>query len=537
MVFFLLAAFIWMATLSLEHRTKCLGEINAALKESEERYRSLLEISPDLVVLTDPSGKIMVVNQAGLTLFGFTSASEVVGKSVFEFIAPEDQQRASAAFGRMVEYGAATKVEYRAQNREGAAFFIELSASVLRDPNGQPQGVLSVGRDVTLRKKMEQALLAEKDEAYRVLVNNSAQGLILSQHGRIVLANQAIADCFGLALEEISALSEEQIFAFVHPDDRAMALANQRNRLAGGNSPKRYEVRFVSKSGEIHWLEVSPTTITLNGAPASQITTIEITERRQAEKALRESEERYRSLAESAEDMIFIISPEDRLEYMNRFAAQLLGLTPEEAVGLPRSHFFSAAVNQKQQHDIRAVLTSGKPLFLENSTLFPTGEKWLSTRLVPIKDESGNAKAILGISRDISERKQTEEALRESEKRYRDLFENASLAIFQTGLDGKIIAVNPEFVRMFGYLSADDFLAKIKDASQVFADPQRRAEIIRLRAKNPALNHFESLYRRKDGSTFLGRLTLKSITDHIDQTLFFEGFIEEITAQKHTEIS
>ena len=100
----------------------------------------------------------------------------------------------------------------------------------------------------------------------------------------------------------------------------------------------------------------------------------------------------------------------------------------------------------------------------------------------------------------------------ESENCYRELFETLSLAIFQTTLDGKFITVNPEFARMFGYTSPQELIATIKSAADVFADPKQRDEVFRLKAENPDQSTFESLYRRKDGSTFLGKLTVQPRT-------------------------
>lgn len=123
----------------------------------------------------------------------------------------------------------------------------------------------------------------------------------------------------------------------------------------------------------------------------------------------------------------------------------------------------------------------------------------------------------------------------ESENCYRELFETLSLAIFQTTLDGKFITVNPEFARMFGYTSPQELIATIKYAADVFADPKQRDEVFRLKAENPDQSTFESLYRRKDGSTFLGKLTVQPRTASDGTISYFNGFIEEITGRARDE--
>ncbi|MGD0954636.1 MAG: PAS domain S-box protein [Methanotrichaceae archaeon] len=143
---------------------------------------------------------------------------------------------------------------------------------------------------------------------------------------------------------------------------------------------------------------------------------------------------------------------------------------------------------------------------------------------------------VFGITSNITERKLAETVLQESEKRYRALFENATLAIFQVTIDGgEIIAVNPMFASIFGYRSPEEVYANVKNASEFFADPRRRSEILRLKAERSDLTTFENLYRRKDGSTFWGRLNIHQFTtpDRTDQIL--EGFIEDITKRKQAE--
>ena len=121
-----------------------------------------------------------------------------------------------------------------------------------------------------------------------------------------------------------------------------------------------------------------------------------------------------------------------------------------------------------------------------------------------------------------------------SEERFRQLFDHAGLGVFHTTTDGRIVAVTGEFARMFGYGSPEEFISLVGNAADVFADPQRRAEIIRLKAENPGLLKFENSYRRKDGSTFTGSLTLRQVEGTNGET-FFEGLVEDITERKAKE--
>jgi diguanylate cyclase (GGDEF)-like protein/PAS domain S-box-containing protein len=142
---------------------------------------------------------------------------------------------------------------------------------------------------------------------------------------------------------------------------------------------------------------------------------------------------------------------------------------------------------------------------------------------------------ILSVQR-AAEKNQSALALRESEEKYRRLFDRASLGIFQSTPEGKVISVNPAFARMFGYDSIENAIQNIKDVSMdLFVDPNRRAEIIRMMEANPQLRTFENLYRRKDGSSFIGNLNTMPVLDSDGRLIRIEGIIEDITARRQTE--
>jgi len=132
--------------------------------------------------------------------------------------------------------------------------------------------------------------------------------------------------------------------------------------------------------------------------------------------------------------------------------------------------------------------------------------------------------------------KNAESALRESEEKYHRLFERSNFGIFQSTPEGKAISVNPAFAAMFGYDSPEDAIKHIKNVSaDVFADSNRRAEIIRLMEENPGLKSFENIYKRKDGSSFTGTLNVIQVRDLQGRIIYLEGFIEDITERRRLE--
>ncbi|NLD56741.1 MAG: PAS domain S-box protein, partial [Methanomicrobiales archaeon] len=126
---------------------------------------------------------------------------------------------------------------------------------------------------------------------------------------------------------------------------------------------------------------------------------------------LQQSEERYRTLAESARDFIYIIDTEDRVTYVNSFAAAAVGKTQEEIIGQTRSALFPEPESSRQNENIRSVFTTGQPVKIESNLPLPSGEQWNDTLLVPLRDRNSTITGVLGITRDITQRKQMEEAL------------------------------------------------------------------------------------------------------------------------------
>ena len=245
---------------------------------------------------------------------------------------------------------------------------------------------------------------------------------------------------------------------------------------------------------------------------------------------IRASEERYRSLFEQASEGIFIADTGGQFIDVNQSGCAMLGYTRAEllALGMPDVVSPEEKVrNPFHLAEMRAgsVIISERMMIRKDGSLLPVE---ISGKMLP----DGR---LQGMLHDITGRRQAEISLRASEKRFRDLFEKASIGIFQGALTGEILTANPELARMFGYDSLEDFRAHIRNGDDLFQDPGRRGELIRLRAQNPALTVFENIYRRKDGSNFTGQLTIQTIFDESGQIQYFEGFIQDISQRKLAE--
>jgi PAS domain S-box-containing protein len=163
--------------------------------------------------------------------------------------------------------------------------------------------------------------------------------------------------------------------------------------------------------------------------------------------------------------------------------------------------------------------------------------RWLNNYVRPEWDASGRYVArVLTAAQDITERKQAEEALRQSEERYKTIFGNSALGIFESTPEGRVLRVNPAYARMFGFASPDDVVSQVADvAQQIYVYPERRAEIVRQVTEHEGVGFFENEYRRRDGTTFIGALTLQTVRGADGAIIQLFGYVQDITERKAAE--
>ncbi|MBI4315514.1 MAG: PAS domain S-box protein, partial [Chloroflexi bacterium] len=243
----------------------------------------------------------------------------------------------------------------------------------------------------------------------------------------------------------------------------------------------------------------------------------EVAERKQTEAALHESEERYRSLAEAAPDMVFIIGRDDRVEYVNRAAATQFGVGPEEVIGRPRETLFPPQIAEAQKQSLQQVFTGGRAARRETAAVFRDTVVWLDTSLVPLLDEAGSVRAVLGISRDVTERKQAEGQLR----LITTALEATANGVVITDPTGAILWVNPAFTTLTGYASAEALgknprdLVKSGQHSREFY-----GELWQTIASGRAWQG-ETINRRKDGSLYDEEQTITPVRNERGEITHF----------------
>jgi len=239
--------------------------------------------------------------------------------------------------------------------------------------------------------------------------------VVTTPDGTIRTANRATYDLLGYRAEELIGQPVDILF----PKENLQSKSSWLDELIEKGSISNIEKTYLTKDGRKIPMLFSGSVMRHDNNGGTQgivCVALDITERKRAEDALHESEKRYRTLAEAAHDIIFIINRKDEVQYINSFAAKQFGCRPEELIGKPRGVLFPSDISERHRRNLQKVFNSGMPAHFEDKTLFPNHLMWLDTWLIPLSNEAGEVIAVMGVSRDLTDRKKAEELLLENER-------------------------------------------------------------------------------------------------------------------------
>jgi PAS domain S-box-containing protein len=439
--------------------------------EELERYRLVLENFPVGIFTCDLEGNVTSLNKVVLR-YGY-KREEVIGKSLLEFI-PEKHWPMISEYLTDLAEGKSVQGELELITKKGM-MVAEFRSSPIRR-RGKIVGFQSILIDLTERKKTEEKL-RESEERFRNLYESIQEpvAIYVGREGRLVDYNTAFKKLTGYTDEE---LKDKTFLDLTHPDDRAMVLGKYRTDYPEEKLPIVYEVRGVNKKGETEYLEVSVSAYRKKGKVIGiEAISRVITERKKMEEDLRESEERFRDLYESIPDALAVYVGRDGrlIEYNTAFKIHY-GYTDEELKDKTFLDFVHPDDRAMVLGKYRTDYPEEKlPIVYEVRGVNKKGE------VIPIEISVGPYKKkgkIIGINvihRDITERKEMEEKLRESEQRFRDLYESIQdpVGIF-VGREGRLVDYNTAFKKSAGYTDEE-----LKDKTFLdFVHPDDRAMVL-----------------------------------------------------------
>jgi PAS domain S-box-containing protein len=505
------------------------------VQESERQFRQLAEQSTDMIVRLARDGTCRYISPACRTILGFRPA-EILRRSLNEVLHPDDVHLFAKVQAQLTKEHPVTTAELRIRHRDGYYVWIEASIRAIFDNRTRALvETYSIGREITTRKLAEEAL-RESEERYRSFVQ-SFHGI--AYRGRM----DFVPVFFHGAVEEITGYREKDFLAgkprwdqLIHPDDlREIQKSFSDLRTCPHTSTER-EYRIVRREGGVRWIHEHIRNICdETGRPAFvQGALYDVTDRKNAQEALRESEDRYRTLAEISPDAI-IVHRDGMILYVNPAALTLIGAShSDQIIGKNVLDFilpgFRDAVRMNIQKDLMGERTPPLELHMlrmDGTSVIVEG-RGVGTLI-------GGQPAIQVAIRDITDRKKVEAALKESEQKYRDIFEKSVVGLFRTAPDGRLIDANDALARMYGYSGAAEMVAAVPDVGRHYANPEERRKVLDTLAKKGVVENYETLHLKRDGARFWVSITVRIIRNTDGTVLFYEGSNIDITGRKRAE--
>ncbi len=382
-------------------------QTNEALIKSEKEIRALIEAIPDSIYFKDRKGRNLVVNKAYQELVG-KKREEIIGKSDAELLPKNLVSQCKKSDDKVIKTLRVYQGEEKCLGRKGEIIHFETTKSPILDEKGNVLGLVGVSRDITERKRTEEAL-EQSEERYRDLVEKAGIAILMDDlEGNFKYVNERYAELFGYSEEEMMRLSIREV---VFPGDLTKVMQYHKNRVQGKKAPSRYEFRGIKKDGSIIYLEID-----------------------------------------------------------------------------------------------------AQPMRKRDKIIGTRCYIW-----------------------DITDRVLAEQALRQSEEKYKTIAENVDVGIYRTtsGPDGRFIEANPSLVNMFGYKSKKEFM-KV-DVARLYHDPEGR-DLFKIKMlREGFVKNEEILFRKKDGTPFLGSVCAVTVKDEKGKIKYFDGIVEDITERKKAE--
>ncbi|HEY2170376.1 MAG TPA: PAS domain S-box protein [Candidatus Angelobacter sp.] len=501
----------------------------------EAQYSSIIDQLPQAMWVADSHGAITYCNQQWYELTGLT-CDQTVEKGWTSILHREDRPRALANWRKLIASGVTTQAEYRFRRARDGEYRWHL-VQLLSLKNGERSVLQRAGIAVDIHaQKATELELRKREDQLNLAVEAGRFGtwdFFLAEH-RFSSSYRARA-MFGRPPDV--ELTFEEFVGMLHPDDRnILHQAYIRALEPSGLSEFEINYRIIRTDGTVRWIAARGKGI-FSGAgserkPVRLIGTVQdITERKAAEEALRESEEKFRTAFHSNPEAMTITTLADGVYLdVNDAFLRVTGFSREDVMGRKSVHVGSWVELEHRARMVQALAACGRLESMETSFHKKNGEIFqahLSAEMIEI----GNIKCVLATSQDVSERTRVTEELRRSEEQYRSLIDRAPYGICRISAEGRFLLVNPALARMLGYESPSELL-ELDLATQVYEDPAERTRIISTvtqdMSKAPPI---ETQWKRQDGRIITVRLAGTPIRDGQGRLLHSEVFVERVAGQ------
>jgi PAS domain S-box-containing protein len=493
-------------------------------KRAVERFELIkdsIDAASDGAYWMDREGWFIYVNDAGCKALGY-SRDELLQLRIFDVNQRVTAQRWDELWQVLRDKKVFTTESVHCR-KDGSEFPVEITSSYIKF--GNQEYVNEFARDISERMQAQEAL-RESEARYRSLFDHMLDGMYRSTHaGKFVDVNPAMVRMFGYSSKEEMLEVDIKKELYFDPAERGSHILD-----TGQQEVEVYRMR--RKDGTEIWVEdhgyyvhdEQGRIIFHEGMMR------DVTERVHAKDALAASETELRALFASMQDVVLVIDREGVYRKIAPTNPGLLVKLPVELLGRNLRDVFPLEKAGSLIGTVRQVLDTKQTTQVEYELLIGDRNVWFEVFISPMDKDS-----TLWVARDVSARKLAEEALRETEERFRSVFENVTIGLYRTTPDGHILLANTTFARMLGCESIDELIQRNKDGDFVLIE-YPRTEFLRLMETQGEVRGFEAHGKRMDGTVIFFRENAKAVRDNNGKILYFEGAVEDITERKRAEM-
>lgn len=503
-----------------------------SLKESKEMYKALIKASPEAVIVTNLEGIITFVSPRTLELSGFKNIEDILGRSVFEFIAPKYKEKAISDFYKVQSQSPCKNLEYVFLKADGSEYIGELNISIIKNNDGETESIIGTLRNITQIKKARE-ILKENEEKYRTLFNSSPDYIILfNVEGKLIDINRSALKITGLSSKDLIGkhFSEIEIL----PKEDLPLHQKKVFQVLKGETIEPYESKFIDKSGKIHIVETFTKLLKKDDDIFGfQIISHDITDRKNAEYTTKKSELYCKTIFENTGTATLIIEDDTTISLINTEGEKLFGYKKEDIEGKMSWKKFvldDYIEKMEEYHYIRRINPNLPPRNYE----FKLIDRYdnikdilLTVALIP------QTKKSLVSLLDITNNKKSRKALQESEEKYRQLVENAHEGIWSIDSEGITTFVNPRMAEMIGY-----------DIDELIGEPifsfieLKNIETAEKYIKRPTYDirgQKDLKFIKKDGKTIYTSIETSPILDDKGNNMGILALVADISKRKKAE--
>jgi PAS domain S-box-containing protein len=491
-----------------------------ALRESEKRFRELSELLPEVVFETDATGRLTFANQIAFERFSYALEDFDKGLNAFQMLIPEDRDRAKNDIDRVMSGAEIGFTEYMALRKDGSTFPIIIHSTPIIRGN-RPVGLRGVIVDITDRKKAEETL-KKSEERFRSTLDSMLEGCqIIDYNWHYLYVNDAAAKHGRLAKKDFIGKTMMELY----PDIEQTKLFSVLKGCMKERVPAHLENEFTYPNGEKAWFELS-----IEPVPEGLfILTIDITDRKEVTEALRREREMLEMVTGNINAGLMVVSKDYSVLWANNVLKKYLG----DVEGKP----CYSAINQREDicHGcgVKEIFETGKDWVVHEQVVpTPDGKEfWLLITATAIRDENGEIVAASEMSWDVTEQKRAQEALLESEKKYREMIDAMNDTAIVVDFDGKIIDANKTAVKVLGYS-----LKELTSAGPEQFDAtltKRQIQGLVQKMKTSEIMVFETAHTTKDGKTFPVEVSASHVTYKGKQAIL--SIARDITERKRAQ--